>query len=107
MKGGVVLYTAKKKDYLPSHELALSQLLKIDAFPAIELDYRQAVSYLKRDNLILNNAPEGWIVLSYKGVKMGFIKNIGSRINNYFPMDWRIRMKIPATLQNYLIEWKD
>ncbi len=107
IKGGVVLFTAKRKDYLPSHELALSQLLIHDAFPTIELDIRQAISYLKRDNLILNDAPEGWIILSYKGVSMGFVKNIGSRINNYFPIDWRIRMNIPPSGKNYLIEWKD
>jgi NOL1/NOP2/fmu family ribosome biogenesis protein len=32
-------------------------------------------------------------MVTYEGLPLGWIKNIGNRINNYYPKDWRIRMK--------------
>ena len=34
------------------HELALSEGIRKDAFPAAELDYNQAIAYLRRDNIL-------------------------------------------------------
>lgn len=105
IKGGTLLFTKKKTDNIPSHELTLLQTIKKDAFPVYELNYGQAVSYLKKENIILQNNPGGWAILSFRGVNLGFVKSIGSRINNYFPVEWRIRMKVTSVSEKNLVNW--
>ena len=106
IKGGTALFKSRKNDFTPLHDLALFGRISMDAFPSNELDYNQAVSFLKKDNLIVKNAPGGWILLTYRGVNLGFAKNIGSRINNYFPIEWRIRMNMSADIHKMLVEWE-
>lgn len=105
IKGGTALYKSRKDDFTPLHELSLSCNIRGDAFPEIELDYHQSISFLKKDSLTLRNAERGWILLKYKGVNLGFARNIGSRINNNFPMEWRIRMQVPDDMGKMLVEW--
>jgi NOL1/NOP2/fmu family ribosome biogenesis protein len=30
-------------------------------------------------------------LLTYQGIPLGFVKNIGNRANNLYPQEWRIR----------------
>jgi 16S rRNA C967 or C1407 C5-methylase (RsmB/RsmF family)/NOL1/NOP2/fmu family ribosome biogenesis protein len=92
VKPGTKVFIVKKRDYLPTHELALSQQINKDAFHHEEINLSEAVSYLRRDNLPLNNTSKGWNILTYKGINLGFVNNIGHRVNNYFPVEWRIRL---------------
>jgi hypothetical protein len=43
---------------------------------------------------IINNEDfvikKSWFLVQYKGVAIGFAKNLGNRINNYYPKEWRI-----------------
>jgi hypothetical protein len=48
---------------------------------------------------------EGWNILTYNGINMGFIKNIGTRLNNYFPVEWRIRMNVHDAGKENIISW--
>jgi 16S rRNA C967 or C1407 C5-methylase (RsmB/RsmF family)/NOL1/NOP2/fmu family ribosome biogenesis protein len=105
IKKGTKICTAKKNDYIPAHELALSDSLRRDIFPVAELDYGQAVAYLRRDNFLPESTPKGWFIATYKGTNLGFCKNIGSRINNYFPVECRIRMNVPETAGSNIINW--
>jgi NOL1/NOP2/fmu family ribosome biogenesis protein len=91
IKGGTAIYKTRKDGISPLHELAVSSQIKDDVFPVCDLDYRKAISYLRKENLTLENQPEGWILARYLGVNLGFVKNIGRRINNYLPVEWRIR----------------
>ena len=93
IKAGTALFKTRKGDVSPLHDLAVSCHIKDNAFPVCDLDFRDALLYLRRENIILKNQPEGWILIRYLGVNLGFIKNIGTRINNYFPVEWRIKMK--------------
>ena len=63
--------------------------------PLYEIDRRTALNYLHGDALRLPDAPSGLITLTYRGVPLGPAKNIGSRCNNLYPKDRRIRMDIP------------
>jgi 16S rRNA C967 or C1407 C5-methylase (RsmB/RsmF family)/NOL1/NOP2/fmu family ribosome biogenesis protein len=103
---GTKLFTIKNNDYLPSHELALSVYLKSTAFPREDIDLMKALSFLKRDTLILHNALKGWNMVTYKNINLGFAKNLGNRLNNYFPLEWRIRMNIPAQGYENIISWE-
>ena len=105
IKGGTALYKTRKNDFTPLHELGLSCKIRKDSFPSVELDYFQAISFLKKENIALKDSPSGWILLTYSGVNLGFVRNIGSRLNNYFPTDWRIRMNIPEDVQKRQINW--
>jgi 16S rRNA C967 or C1407 C5-methylase (RsmB/RsmF family)/NOL1/NOP2/fmu family ribosome biogenesis protein len=106
IKGGTALYKSRKDDFSPLHELALFSKIKNNAFPSVELDFSQSISFLKKGNLILKEAAKGWILLSYKGVNLGFARNIGSRINNYFPVDWRIRLADSSLSDAKQVSWK-
>ena len=77
----------------PAHDLALSGLLQKGAFFPIDADRENALNYLRRAGADFgNNFPSGWLLVCYKDLPLGFVKNIGSRLNNYYPKDWRIRM---------------
>ena len=104
--GGTLIATRKKNDFLPSAALALSRNIRRYAFPSIEIDYETALAFLRRNNIFLNDLPAGWNLLTFNGVNLGFVKNIGKRINNYFPVEWRIRMEIKDA-ENNIIEWSD
>jgi 16S rRNA C967 or C1407 C5-methylase (RsmB/RsmF family)/NOL1/NOP2/fmu family ribosome biogenesis protein len=106
IKPGTKIFSVKNNGYLPSHELALSLNLRKDAFPKQNINLRESMAFLKRDNFVLNNSPKGWIILTYKGVNLGFVKNLGTRVNNYFPVEWRIRMNLPGRGAENIIKWE-
>jgi 16S rRNA C967 or C1407 C5-methylase (RsmB/RsmF family)/NOL1/NOP2/fmu family ribosome biogenesis protein len=91
MKRGVSVAVAQKKGWQPEMEWALC----VDAqfHSPLELDKQHALSYLQGNALHLD-AKLGWNVLSFNGNMIGWAKNIGNRMNNAYPKEWRIRMKI-------------
>lgn len=92
LSAGVPLYEMKGRDLVPSHALALSALLKTDAFPRVELDFQQAISYLRREAFVLpGGTPRGYVVVCFQHTPLGFMKNLGNRANNLYPQEWRIR----------------
>ena len=87
----------KNNKFLPLHQLAMSNSLCKDAFGNVELEREQALAYLHREALTFEQAPVGYLLLTYKGTPIGFAKNIGNRANNLYPAEWRIR-KNPVEL---------
>ncbi len=106
VKAGTKIFIVKNSDYLPSHEVALSHFLKKDAFPVREIDLSAALSFMRRDNFVLHDAVMGWNLVTYRGVNLGFVNNIGKRINNYFPVEWRIKMNLPEKGKENIINWR-
>lgn len=91
LHAGITLAELKGKDFVPQHSLAMSTV-KNDVFPSVELDYSQAISYLRKEAVVLDaSAPRGYVLVKYAGVPLGFVKNIGNRANNLYPQEWRIR----------------
>lgn len=90
---GLEIGLIKGNDFVPSHSLALSNVVQND-LPAIELSKEDALKYLKREPFEVENAPNGWVLVRYEGLNLGWIKVIGDRINNYLPKEWRIRMDV-------------
>ena len=77
---------------IPNHALAMSTVQVSDAFPCEEISYEQAIAYLRKEAIVLSGtAPRGYVLLTYKDVPLGFVKNIGNRANNLYPQEWRIR----------------
>lgn len=88
---GVPIATVKNNKMLPQHQLAMSTALNREAFPSVELSCEQALAYLHREALSLPSAPMGIILFTYKNIPLGFAKNVGNRVNNLYPAEWRIR----------------
>ncbi|MEA5005261.1 MAG: hypothetical protein VB022_02500 [Rikenellaceae bacterium] len=85
-----------KKDKVsdtPEHQLALSVYYEYEhEWPSVELSKEDSLIYLSRNTINLDpNAPLGYLRVTYKGLGLGFVKNLGSRANNLYPMNWRIR----------------
>ena len=60
--------------------------------PTIDLSYQDALKYLRGEALVLPpNTPRGIVTVTYKGVPLGPVKNIGPRANNLYPKPWRIK----------------
>lgn len=58
--------------------------------PPVELNYEEALQYLRREAIRVP-AERGMVTLCYKGLPLGPGKCVGSRINNLYPEQWRIR----------------
>jgi NOL1/NOP2/fmu family ribosome biogenesis protein len=106
VKGGTKLFVIKQNDYLPSHELALSDKLRKDVFVNSEISLKEALAFLRRDSFSLSYSPKGWNIIKYRGVNLGFANNIGKRVNNYYPVEWRIRMELPLPGEENIIDWE-
>ncbi|NUN99597.1 MAG: RNA methyltransferase [Saprospiraceae bacterium] len=90
---GVPLGLFKGKDFLPAAEFALSTLVH-PGVPRVELEQEQALHFLKKDPPVIHPIPQGWMLVEYEGLGLGWAKGIGNRINNYYPKEWRILMQI-------------
>lgn len=84
--------TFKGRDIIPTHALALSQNCAEGAFVTCEVSHDAALSYLRREAIVLPvDVPRGYVLLLYKGFAIGWVKNLGNRANNLYPQEWRIR----------------
>jgi 16S rRNA C967 or C1407 C5-methylase (RsmB/RsmF family)/NOL1/NOP2/fmu family ribosome biogenesis protein len=88
---GVELGKKHKNEWIPSHEWAMSTLPK-SGFPTVELTLDQALDFLRKNESTLPDLPVGWVLMTYCQLPLGWAKNLGNRLNNYYPKEWRIRM---------------
>jgi NOL1/NOP2/fmu family ribosome biogenesis protein len=66
--------------------------LQREAFATAEVTYEQAIAYLRKESIVLkNDLPRGYVLLTYQGAVLGFVKHLGNRANNLYPQEWRIR----------------
>lgn len=83
------------KSQLPAPEAALS-LQPADNYPTFELSLEQARQYLRCQSITLPpGSPLGMLKLTYGNLPLGYGKNIGTRLNNQYPKNWRIRKQSP------------
>lgn len=89
---GFPTVTTKGKVGIPAGEWPLSTAFPRSEYPEAELDLETALRYLRHEAIKLpDTLPRGFTVVTYDGLPLGFVKNIGSRANNLYPADWRIR----------------
>ena len=91
-KAGINAGSIIRDELIPSHELAMSTLVR-STIPFIEVDHEMAMQFLRRVNFFPETDLKGWALIKYKGLALGWIKILASRINNYYPKDWRILNK--------------
>ena len=59
---------------------------------SIPLSFQQAIAYLRGEALTLPaDAPRGQLSVTFMGHYLGQVKNIGTRANNLYPKEWRIK----------------
>lgn len=94
LSAGVTIGEVKGKDVLPSPALALSTAMRRDAFARVDVSREEAIRYLQNEALTLpGDVPRGFTLVTYRDVPLGFVKNLGTRANNLYPNEWRIRKK--------------
>lgn len=81
------------KHVAPQHSLSMLKDFRKEAFPQVELSLEMALAFLRSEALILPDQPSGYMLMTYQGVPLGFVKNIGNHSNNLYPNEWRIRYK--------------
>lgn len=90
--GGIEMAAEKGKKLIPQHALAMSIAASSSAFPRVEIARNLALAYLHREAIILPaEAPRGYVLLTYRGLPLGFANNLGNRANNLYPNEWRLR----------------
>ncbi len=88
---GVNVAKIKGKDLIPSQALALSVGLNSAAWECVDVDYKTAIDYLRSEAVVVDSTYKGFLLLTYEGKPLGFVKNLGNRANNLYPTQWRIR----------------
>lgn len=102
VSSGIAVATVKGKDFIPHADFALQNSLKemvvAGTLPmgisAVDVDRETALKFLAKEPVALTDAPMGYILIMYRGLGLGFVKNLGNRTNNLLPMARRIRMDI-------------
>ena len=95
-KKGTLTPTIKKKKDWQALNIMEAELLdamqQAATAPQVEIDYQQAISYLRREAIALPaETPRGLVVVTFRGKALGLVKNIGNRANNLYPKEWRIK----------------
>lgn len=85
-----LLKSIKTLNVIPSD--FLENLHQAQDAPHAELSYEQAIAYLRREAIVLPaDTPTGIVVVTYHQLPLGLVKNIGTRANNLYPKEWRIK----------------
>ena len=59
---------------------------------SLDLTYHQAIAYLRHEALVLpEETPRGLVTVCFQDHPLGLVKNIGSRANNLYPKEWKIK----------------
>ncbi len=91
---GIRLGEIKGTDFQPSHDIALSTSLHHET-PAFDLSYDEAIKYLRCESVSCPGSSKGWTLATFENFSLGWLKVLGTRVNNYFPKDWRILKTLP------------
>lgn len=89
---GVPLALCKGRKLIPSAALALSSAVRREAFGQAPLSRDEALRYLRREAFLPQaQVPRGYALASYATLPLGFLNHLGTRANNLYPAEWRIR----------------
>lgn len=102
---GPLADTVKGKNAIPDVSKALSLNAGQYDFPTAEISWATAISYLQGQSIVLPaDAPRGFVAVTFKGLPIGLVKNLGNRANNLHPQPWRIRTTHIPTEETKIIK---
>jgi 16S rRNA C967 or C1407 C5-methylase (RsmB/RsmF family)/NOL1/NOP2/fmu family ribosome biogenesis protein len=100
---GTAVATRKGRDLVPEADFALAASHVRAAAPALlpgltfataEVSRDDALRFLSRDSVSFPSAPRGYLLLTFEGQGLGFVKNLGNRTNSLLPANRRIRQRV-------------
>lgn len=94
ISAGTAIASRKGTKLIPEHALALSLALNTENFRVIPLTLENALIFLKKDSLILDNYEKGYALVTYNTLPLGWLNVLENRANNLYPKEWRIRMQL-------------
>jgi 16S rRNA C967 or C1407 C5-methylase (RsmB/RsmF family)/NOL1/NOP2/fmu family ribosome biogenesis protein len=89
-KAGIRVGKAGEREWIPDHELALANKLK-PGLATLELNLDDSLRFLRGEPFVSEKGGKGWKLVSFQGQRLGWVKLLGDRLNNYYPRSWRIR----------------
>ncbi|MFN8308633.1 MAG: RNA methyltransferase [Chitinophagales bacterium] len=92
-KAGAAAGAFKGLDFIPDHELALTDLVS-SAVPRIEVSETTALQFLKGNAISVSAENKGWSIITFRNLQLGWVKVLPNRVNNYYPKNWRILMDV-------------
>ena len=99
---GTAVATRKGHDLVPEADYALAvERVPLEglSYEIVEVSREDALKFLSKESLVLPEAPRGYLLLTYQGLGLGFVKNLGNRTNSLLPNRRRI-LKIPGQARN-------
>lgn len=90
-KTGTALGKIIQSQLIPNEELALSVHLR-SQYPSIDVDKETALNFLRKNEIKSDKELQGWHLVRYNELGLGWSKWMKNRMNNYYPKNWRIRM---------------
>jgi len=87
---GILLGRLAGEQMIPAHGLAMSDWVAED-ISRLSLDPSEALTYLRKQDLSRRSYPAGWQLVCLGPWSLGWLKGMGSRMNNYYPTAWRLR----------------
>jgi 16S rRNA C967 or C1407 C5-methylase (RsmB/RsmF family)/NOL1/NOP2/fmu family ribosome biogenesis protein len=90
-KAGIRMGKSAGNEWIPDHELSLADILKVDT-ASLEVEKQDAVRYLSGEPFGVGFPEKGWKILTFKNQRLGWVKLLEKRMNNYYPKSWRIRL---------------
>ncbi|HZZ74727.1 MAG TPA: RNA methyltransferase, partial [Puia sp.] len=89
-KAGIRIGKAGEQEWIPDHELALTNFLRQDS-PAIHVSKADALEFLRGIPFDSRFTGRGWHTVCFQEQRLGWVKLLDKRMNNYYPKSWRIR----------------
>jgi len=89
---GINIGRLKGKKLIPNEALAFSTELNLEKASTFELNLEETLNYLRKESFDFESMPNGWNLITYKGLGLGWANRIQQRVNNYYPTNWRIRI---------------
>ncbi len=90
---GTSVALRKGRDLVPDADFALAaERIRLEglSYETVSLSREEALRFLSKEPLILPDAPRGYLLLTYEGLGLGFVKNLGNRTNSLLPTSRRI-----------------
>jgi 16S rRNA C967 or C1407 C5-methylase (RsmB/RsmF family)/NOL1/NOP2/fmu family ribosome biogenesis protein len=94
---GLTIGAFNKDLLLPDHEFAFSSMVNQD-ITKTELSLKDALLFLKKELNEIHSDKSSWHLVTYHGRGLGWLKNLGNRINNYLPNEHRILKPLPPNI---------
>lgn len=88
-QAGINIGKVAHNELIPDHALAMSRIIN-NSITTITLNLSDALQYLRKAEVIPGASSKGWALVQYNGHKLGWVKILHNRLNNYYPKEWRI-----------------